>query len=650
MVVRAWEGVSEEGDAACVFTSGYLMPRPSLVIVKPQPCSCRIGRPQQTRHRNPAFDSQPTSAPLHHNFDHRITHAYASSIMATEVEYMQPDEIAQTLKTAQLEHVYQRCLREAERICEDEKVRNLRVQVLLLEDENDELQEKIDNSNDEVEKLEESNDEMRTRLGDVEAELERLSNELKARLRDIDHYKAEIESHNAANSEASKTLSEKLALSRELATLKPELEHLKSTASTQQNLLAEKLALQRELSSAQVELDNEKRTVQRLQTQREASNHDDSALHSEIDDLKKELAKVQKEVQKTARENIKKQTEWESQKDSLESKLDAFRTKLRTTKEQLKEAQDELEKSQAAKMAQSAELTKARLAGQMAPPPPAAGPSVNPRKRNIARFDPDMTIGTPGHGGPAAKRQRTSVNIGDKSTFSMTPFLNRTTMSILPETPSEETASAPEPVHQEGSPDDEMRKQIDSIIEEAEAEAEKKQAAKAAKEKPKAAPKKTTTSSAKGTAAATKATQPLKESTKSKANKVVQKPSLDKVIEEDAAEEPAPAPVSPPKADKTSTSNKSDQENVDDEQPAKKKRAPKKRPNIFDDEDEAPAEKSKKVKTLKVLNKGGTAGGLGGLGNVKLLAGGGATKGKKTFAEFSPLKKDRRQTAKTAEV
>lgn len=568
--------------------------------------------------------------------------------MATDIVYMQSNELAQTLKTSQLEHAYERCLREADHIFEEERARELRVQILLLEDENDELQEKLDESNSEAEKLEDNNDEMRTRLADVEAELQRVQTELKTRMRDIEHYKAEIEAHNAANSEATKTLSEKLSLSRELATLKPELEHLRSTANTQQNLLSEKLALQRELSSAQVELENEKRTVQRLQTQRETSNHDDSALHSEIDDLKKELAKVQKEVQKNARENIKRQSDWETQKDSLDAKLDAFRVKLRTTKEQLKEAQDELERAQAAKMAQSAELTKARLGGKMAPPPPTA---VIPRKRNIARFDPDMTIGTPGHGGPAAKKQRNSVNIGDKSTFSMTPFINRTAMSILPESPSEEPAVEAAEAGKVTSIDEEMSRQINSILEEAEAEigieAEKKQEARSVSEKTKPGPTKANSSTIKPVARRARSAEPLAETTKSKANKVVQKATLDKVIEEDVVEEAGAAPPKPSKDGDKSATNHSDQENNDGDQPAKKKRESKKRPNIFDDEDDAHAEKPKKIKSLKVLNKGAASGpGLGGLGNVSLLAGGTGMKSKKTFAEFSPLKKDRRVAPK----
>lgn len=381
---------------------------------------------------------------------------------------------------------------------------------------------------------------------------------------------------------------------------------------------------------------------------------------------------MQKDIQKNQREAVKKQSEWETQKDVLESKLDAFRTKLRTTKDQLKEAQDELEKSQAAKMAQSAELTKARLAGRMAPPP-TAGPA-NPRKRTVARFDPDMTIGTPGQGGQAAKKQRPSVSIGDKSTFSMTPFLNRTTMSILPETPSEdviESTEKVEPEEHEKTPEEQMREQMDSIIADVEAEAAEKQAAKDARDKAQAAAN--AKAKAKTNTAATKPAVPLKNSTATKANKAVQKPSLDKLIEEEEPSEPAPQAVKKDSAAAAikkakASNNTSDQENnapSDNETSKATKREPtnkRKRPNIFDDDDDAlPTEpKLKKVKTLKVLGKAGGAVGAalgGGLGNVSLLAGSGigggglgvvaGNKTRKTFAEFSPLKKDRRAAAAT---
>ncbi|KAI1608894.1 hypothetical protein EDD36DRAFT_447998 [Exophiala viscosa] len=348
--------------------------------------------------------------------------------MDVALSYMSNEEVAQSMQSAQLELVYERALRQADRIYEEERVRAMRVQLLLAEHDSDELHEQAERDEDEQHHLEEINEELRTHLSEVEADLQQTQMELKGRLRDLERLKTEVNALNAASADATKILSEKLALARELNTLKPELEHLRSQASSHQKLLAEKLTLQRELSSLQVELETEKRTVQRIKAQEKSSAEEDSVLTAEIEGLKKELAKAHRDAQKNERDNRKRVVEWEGEKEILEGKLDAFRNKLRSTKDQLKEAQDDIEKLQAEKMAQSAEMTKARLIRTT---------NANSKKRNIARFDPDMTIGTPGHGAPAAKKQRMSVNVADKSNFSITPFLNRT-LSILPESPSEE--------------------------------------------------------------------------------------------------------------------------------------------------------------------------------------------------------------------
>lgn len=559
-------------------------------------------------------------------------------------------EVSQSLKTAHLELVYERALREAERIYEEERVRALRVQLLLLEDENEDLQEHAMKQEDQQVFLEETNEELLDSVAAAETELQQTQMDLKARERDLDHLKAEVRALNAASADATKLLSEKLSLSRELNTLKPELEHLKSQSSTQQKLLSEKLALQRELSSVQVELETERRAVQRIKEKHAVQN--DAANQAELDELgkelarakreaqkaqretaaeiedlknelahakrgaersneetsaevlemKKELAKAKREGQKLDRENRRRVAEWEEEKESLELKLDSLRNKLKATKDELQEAQEEIEKMQAAKMAQSAELTKARINGNAVP---------NPRKRNIARFDPDMTIGTPGHGGAAAKKQRVSVNPGDKSTFSMTPFLNRT-LSILPETPAE-SEQQDSNTRRDSSPDreEDVTKQIAL-----KAEAKKQKPAKSAAAR-KPAQKKD------------KQAQPLRETTNNKANAAAKKPSLDKVIEQDSDVD---------SDQENSGSTKQISEDSRDLSLSTGEQAPKKtkglkRANIFDEEDSAPA--APKVRTI-----GSTTVGALALGRISLKAKPNS-KGK-VLAEFSPLKKDRR--------
>jgi len=590
---------------------------------------------------------------------------------------MASDEQLQTaILSAQLELEFERAKQQAEHIYEDERARILRVDLLLQEYANEELQEQLEHVHDvELHQAEDQVEDLSSRLAELEDQYRQTQTELKTCLRDINTYQAEINALNTASTGSTKLLTEKLSLSRELSALKPELEHLRSQATSQQNALADKLSLQRELSTVQVELEQEKRTIQRLKQQK----NDHSAVDEEVEELKQQLAKEKKQAQKlerqiakrakekstadaaladelesvrqeledakrrtqqaerrfeeatkspttednsaqlgqlradltkekkalakAEREQLKKSSEWDAQKETLETKLDAFRNKLRSTKEQLKEAQDELERREQAKFAESAAATKARIAGRGA----SVEPIQNPKKRNVARFDPDMTIGTPGNGGPAAKKPRTTLStVGDKSTFSITPFLNRT-MSVLPE-----------------SPNAVMNTTINELAEEAEKESSKEQDKDKDKQsvaaKKKAATKETTgEKAAKETheekaAKKPKAAKPLKEASNARTNAVVKAPALDKVVEEDDAEAQTSGQENSSKAVAVNTSETTLAE-------PKKKKLLGARKNIFDDDEPDGIKKA------------------GVLGKVKLGLG---RNKPKLLAEFSPLKKDRR--------
>jgi hypothetical protein len=490
--------------------------------------------------------------------------------------YMSMDEIAQSFRTAQLEQAFERALRQCEEVYELERQRQLRVRILLLEDENDSLQDQVAENEIKLEDMELSSDDIRHQLVEVEAELQQAEIELRGRTRELESYKAEVISLHATNSDTSKVLREKLALDRELANMKPELEHLRSQVSTQSNLLSEKLALQREVSSLQVELETEKRAVQRKGGKQSAEVDTESV--AKIEELKKEIAKEKREATKSKN----KANQFEAQKETLENKLEAFRNKLRSTKEQLKEVQDELEQSKAA---------MSKPAGSMAPP--KALPA-NSKKRPIARFDPDATIGTPGQ--HVAKKAKTALP-GDKSEFSMTPFLSRT-MSILPESPA--TAEEVEAAHKQA--DEVLTSHIDTL------------AAQAKSSPPKPTEKVTASKLSTVAPMTTNATKPKKAQLlqeKSNANATVPKPRLEKVTEE------------------------TDQENTDGsstlpaKEPKKQKLLGQKR-TLFDGDDFPPTK-------MKPLGGLGLRGGGMTLNKVNLL--GGKTK---TLAEFSPLKKDRR--------
>ena len=259
--------------------------------------------------------------------------------------------------------------------------------------------------------------------------------------------------------DATKLLTEKLALSRELATLRPEIEHLRSQAASHQTLLAEKLSLQRQLSTAQVELETEKRTAQRVLAKEGGRQAEDAKLEAQLDSLQTELAKERRERQKVEREAQKIGADYEGKQTVLESRLEAFKNKLRTTKEQLKETQIELQttRASAAAQASSAPVENRVRVG-----------TNNSKKRSFAQLDTDATIGTPGFLPATKKSKRSSTLLGDKSTFSITPFLNRTA-SVAPESPpkaGEDDDDAGEAVHAQEKEGDGAEEDGDGAAEE----------------------------------------------------------------------------------------------------------------------------------------------------------------------------------------
>ena len=429
--------------------------------------------------------------------------------------------------------------------------------------------------------------------------------------------------------DSTKLLTEKLSLSRELATLKPEIEHLRSQAASCQSLLSEKLSLQRQLSAIQVELEMEKRATQRALTREEGKQEQDAKLEAQIDNLQADLAKERRERQKAERESQKVVAEFDGKKTILESRLDAFRNKLRMTKDQLKETQEELQTARATARAQPGSMANIESTRDMV---------RNPRKRSIAQIDTDATIGTPGRMPAAKKNKRGSTVPGDKSTFSITPFLNRTA-SMAPESPVHEHPTIEHDEVEEGK--DVHRAPTDPPTD--------SPSIKPTKEAPTKEPKKVIPP---------KKTNALSDANNGKANtrgvpsrrsKVA--PALEKVQEEGNDENLPPSNTQSASSDEpVSKPSKANLPELNDRASEEPTFIKKKRKllggglgkTLFDDDDaEVP--------------KGGERGLLGGargfgafgrsLGTVKLGARASTAASTSAFGAFSPLKKDRKLAA-----
>lgn len=306
--------------------------------------------------------------------------------------------------------------------------------------------------------------------------------------------------------DSEKLLTEKLQLTRELSTLKPEVDHLRSQLATNTALLTDKLNLQRQLSelqvqlehakseakrahakrrnttfeieqeesmadmqkaltrekrlrekaeevleNAQAELEREKKSLQKNLAKHVKQAEEDASFEVQLEEARRHMAAEKKEKERAERTFVKSQQDWEATKALLDDKLNQFRSKLKTTKEKLRETESELAQAHQAAVAAQSNPNAAAPAKQSKKS--AAPEAKQTKKRKAGEIDPDsQKLGTPGQDKPT-KRGRKAAAVGDKSTFSITPFLNRT-MSIAPESPASDKDDAEKAADSENGQDD----------------------------------------------------------------------------------------------------------------------------------------------------------------------------------------------------
>lgn len=258
--------------------------------------------------------------------------------------------------------------------------------------------------------------------------------------------------------DSGKAIQEKFALTRELNRIRPELEHLQSQLSSYQEMVAERNDLRRQLDSLEVELENEKRSRQRIQ-----SKDNDTAtteLKSRLEEAEGKLAAEKKEREKAKKEHGKQMAEAAAEKERLEERVSSLKAKTKTMQTELKEAREQLEATQT----ELANTNKARPVSRGVGGGGAGGEdwfkrSVHlntdaGRKRRVVEMNfEDIVIQTPGNDVGTSKRtakQRGAekTTVGEKSAFSVTPFLNRTTAladSSPRESSSNNVSAATEP-------------------------------------------------------------------------------------------------------------------------------------------------------------------------------------------------------------
>lgn len=214
------------------------------------------------------------------------------------------------------------------------------------------------------------------------------------------------------------------ALESRLEAKEATLQEIDSKLEKLDGVQAELTKERRQREKAEVELqetttDWEKRHAaleSRLKARETKLQDDDAKLESRLESMQAELIKERRLREKSERDLQKATTDLENKKTTLESRLEAFRNKLRVTKDQLKATETQLEKAK----------KTTRISDRPISVGLAENNGKNAMKRSSFQMDESM-IGTPGDL-PARKKNKSSVFPGDKSTFSITPFLNRSTI------------------------------------------------------------------------------------------------------------------------------------------------------------------------------------------------------------------------------
>lgn len=295
----------------------------------------------------------------------------------------------------------------------DEEARLLRLRLLGMRDENAALKDKLSQKDALIAAATKKSEQVRVQLDDSKEAARAQETRIKKQEVELANLKAEVQSLSGAVQDLGKVLQEKFALTREVNRLRPEMEHLQSHLANYQAMVAEKNDLRRQLDSLEVELDNEKRSRLRA---------DDGT----VAELKARLERADGKLA-ADKEHERALAEARAVGERLEERVEALRAKYKASRDELRETRAQLAACQA-------KLDQAnKAAPRTAKDPSRKGSEPGPgRKRRAHEMSfEDVTIQTPGNDDvpgkrPAGrKRGAEQAAVGEKSAFSITPFLSR---------------------------------------------------------------------------------------------------------------------------------------------------------------------------------------------------------------------------------
>ncbi|CAI7568255.1 unnamed protein product [Penicillium pancosmium] len=327
----------------------------------------------------------------------------------------QISECELSIQTTRLEKEYELVRAHSTSILDTEKDRVRRMEYLLLQFERDALRSQLDQANEQLLGATESEREARTQLEEAFQEIDRLDAHVQSSSSEMNRLRDELSAMNDTSTSYSNLLAEKLRLSRDLTNLQNELDRFRNQDSSYQALIPEKQELERQLNSLEVQLENEKNSHDRTRSKSSQQAAEIGRLSVRIEELESNLARELRAKQQSDHDNRQQNTGWESQRSALETRIETLKKQLRTAKDKLQEAQNELQHRR----------NNVRIENETSEPRSRTVPLQRPGPGG-SDYQGGVTISTPGAVRVQDKLKRQSALPGDKSAFSITPYLNRT--------------------------------------------------------------------------------------------------------------------------------------------------------------------------------------------------------------------------------
>ncbi|KKK24431.1 hypothetical protein ARAM_001972 [Aspergillus rambellii] len=330
-------------------------------------------------------------------------------LLAEELEFTVED-YRMTLTTARYETEYDRVLARTAQLLDTEHNRIQCMEQLLLQIENESLRLRLDQKNQELVRVIKAESDTRLQLVDTSKELDRLQGVIQVSSREIDNLHRELASSDGASLQSKTLQVENIRLSKDLSNAQLEVERLNSQNTSYQTLLGEKQALTRQLNTLEVQLENEKRAHERTLAKGSQQMEEISSLSSKLEEIRRELEITRRQKGAGHLNN----REIVAQQMTTDDTVEGVRKKAVPLEGRHEEAsQDYQGRQEAWGIGKQKSFT--------------GKTSVVPLQKPATRPQSELTIATPGAVQAQEQQKRHTTLPGAISSFSITPFLNRTT-------------------------------------------------------------------------------------------------------------------------------------------------------------------------------------------------------------------------------